>query len=68
MVFAHNASKELNVTFRWEVSLVYFSIYYMPDEEDFRGTIVLCSTLSLLTPFNTEQILAKEKKRKNKES
>lgn len=64
--FAPNASKGLNVTFPWEVSLVYFQYAAYPDQDGFRKITVLCSKLTLLPSYNTEHILTKDEgKRKS---
>lgn len=68
-VFAHNAGKLLNVTFPWEVSLVYFNMQLIPDQKGFQKITMLCCVLAFRPCFNTEQILTKgEGKKKSPNS
>lgn len=66
LVTAYHVSKGLNGTLPWQVSLVYFNMQHIPNQEGFRKITVLCSKLTLLPSFNPKHILKKMVKRKGR--
>ena len=66
LLTAYYVSKGLNGTLPWQVSLVYFNMYHIPNQEGFRKITMLRSKLTLLPSFNPEHILKKKVKKKER--